>query len=122
KNNGLTLGNQMISSIVNAIYNRPGKDEEIANVIQSIKVAGKLGLPVVEYNWYAHRAMEGYFAETGRAGSGWTGFDYSRMKDLPPLPTEGAHTLDDMRTNITYFLKAVLPEAEKAGVRMALHP
>ena len=44
------------------------------------------------------------------------------MKDLPPLPEEGAHTLDEMWTNITYFLKAVVPEAEKAGVRLALHP
>src|SRR5262249_28684800 len=116
----------------NAIYNRPGKDEEIEKVIQSIRAAGKVGLPVVEYNWYAHRAMEGYFEETGRAGAGWTGFDYERQveengtkvafKDLPPRPEEGAHTLDEMWASITYFLKAVIPEAEKAGVRLALHP
>ena len=43
----------------------PGKDEDIDNVIRSIRAAGKAGLPVVEYNWYAHRAMEGYFEETG---------------------------------------------------------
>jgi mannonate dehydratase len=122
KNNGLTLANLMIAGFPNAIYNRPGKDADIENVIQSIRAAGKVGLPVVEYNWYAHRAMEGYFEETGRAGAGWTGFDYERMKDLPPLANEGAHTLDEMWTNITYFLKAVIPEAEKAGVRMALHP
>ena len=122
KNNGLTLANLMIAGFPNAIYNRPGKDADIEKVIQSIKAAGKVGLPVVEYNWYAHRAMEGYFEETGRAGAGWTGFDYERMKDLPPLANEGAHTLDEMWTNITYFLKAVIPEAEKAGVRLALHP
>ena len=122
KTNGLTLANLMISGFPNAIYNRPGKDADIENVIQSIRAAGKVGLPVVEYNWYAHRAMEGYFEETGRAGAGWTGFDYARMKDLPPLPEEGAHTLDEMWASITYFLKAVVPEAEKAGVRLALHP
>ncbi len=122
KANGLTLANLMIVGFPNAIYNRPGKDEDIEKVIQSIKAAGRVGLPVVEYNWYAHRAMEGYFEETGRAGAGWTGFDFQRMKDLPPLPEEGAHTLDEMWTNITYFLKAVVPEAEKAGVRLALHP
>ena len=122
KSNGLTLANLMIAGFPNAIYNRPGKDADIENVIQSIRAAGKVGLPVVEYNWYAHRAMEGYFEETGRAGAGWTGFDYARMKDLPPLPEEGAHTLDEMWANITYFLKAVVPEAEKAGVRLALHP
>jgi mannonate dehydratase len=122
KTHGLTLANLMISGFPNAIYNRPDRDADIDKVIQSIRAAGTVGLPVVEYNWYAHRAMEGYFEETGRAGAGWTGFDYERMKDLPPLPEEGAHTLDEMWANITYFLKAVVPEAEKAGVRLALHP
>ena len=122
KANGLTLANLMISGFPNAIYNRPGKDADIEKVIQSIRAAGSVGLPVVEYNWYAHRAMEGYFEETGRADAGWTGFDYERMKGLAPLDDEGAHTLDEMWTNITYFLKAVVPEAEKAGVRLALHP
>ena len=122
KANGLTLANLMIAGFPSAIYNRSGRDGDIEKVIQSIKAAGNAGLPVVEYNWYAHRAMEGYFEETGRANAGWTGFDYERMKALPPLEEEGAHTLDEMWTNITYFLKAVVPEAEKAGVRLALHP
>lgn len=122
KRNGLILANLMIAGFPNAIYNRPTRDGDIEKVIQSIRAAGKVGLPVVEYNWYAHRAMEGYFEETGRGGAGWTGFDYERMKNLPPLAEEGAHTLDEMWANITYFLKAVIPEAEKAGVRLALHP
>ncbi len=122
KSYGLTVGNIMISGFNNAIYARPGRDQDIEKVIQSVKAAGKAGLPVVEYNWYAHRAMEGYFEETGRAGAGWTGFDYERMKGLEPLANEGAHTAEEMWANITYFLKAVIPEAEKAGVRMALHP
>ena len=132
KTNGLTVGNIMISGFNDAIYARPGRDQDIDKVIQSIKAAGKVGLPVVEYNWYAHRAMEGYFEEPGRAGGGWTGFDYERpynvngkpvpFKDLPPLEQEGAHSLDEMWANITYFLKAVVPVAEQAGVRLALHP
>jgi mannonate dehydratase len=121
---GLAVGNIMISGFNNAIYARPGRDEDIDKVIQSVRAAGKAGLPVIEYNWYAHRAMEGYFEETDttRAGAGWTGFDYERMKGLPPLENEGAHTADEMWANIAYFLKAVIPEAEKAGVRLALHP
>jgi mannonate dehydratase len=61
-----------------------------------------------------------------------TGFDYERQvdsggttrrfSDLPPLPDEGAHTLEEMWANIAYFLKKVIPECEKAGVRLALHP
>jgi mannonate dehydratase len=141
---GVTVGNLMIGLSQDILYGRPGnkRDEDIEKIKQSIVAAGKVGLPVVEYNFYAHRAMEGYFEEinTARGNSGWTGFDYElvqtaaqqyqtrpeekgmKFKDLPPLPGIGAHTLDQMWANITYFLKAVIPTCEKAGVRLALHP
>jgi mannonate dehydratase len=113
----------------------------------------------VEYNFYAHRAIEGYYETVGRARSGYTGFDYElellvdengavvqpvyrdergqitpeslaafpnarkvKFKDLPPLANEGVHNLEEMWSNITYFLRAAVPAAEKAGVRLALHP
>jgi mannonate dehydratase len=122
KAGGLTLGNMMIAGFPKTLYGRPGRDEEIENVRQSIRVAGQAGLPVVEYNFYAHRLVEGYYAESGRGGAGLTSFDYDRVKDLPPLPEEGTHTLEEMWSNISYFLKAVIPVAEESGVRLALHP
>lgn len=122
KSGGLTLGNMMIAGFPSTIFGKPGRDEEIENIRKSVRAAGKVGLPVVEYNFYAHRAIEGYYEETGRAGAGLTAFDYDRVKGLPPLPEEGAHTLDEMWANITYFLKAVIPVAEESNVRLALHP
>jgi mannonate dehydratase len=122
KTGGLTLSNSMIGGFPKAIYGLPGRDEEIEKVIQSIRAAGRAGLPVIEYNFYAHRLVEGYYEETGRAGAGLTAFDYDRVKDLPPLPAEGVHTLDEMWANVTYFLKAVVPVAVESGVRLALHP
>ncbi len=119
---GLKLGNLMIGGFPNTLYGKPGRDEEIDKVRQSIEAAGKVGLPVVEYNFYAHRAIEGYYEETGRGGAGLTAFSEQRVRGLPPLPNEGAHTLDEMWNNIAYFLKAVIPVAERANVRMALHP
>jgi len=119
---GLSLSNLMIGGFNNAIYGRPGRDEDIDKVQQSIRAAGRVGLPVVEYNFYAHRAMEGYYAEPGRSGAGYTAFDYARMKDLAPLPNEGAHSLDEMWANVTYFLKAVVSVAVESNVRLALHP
>lgn len=122
KSGGLTLGNLMIAGFPNTLYGRPGRNEEIEKVQQSIRAAGAAGVPVVEYNFYAHRLVEGYYAETGRAGAGLTAFDYERVKNLPPLPNEGVHNLEEMWKNITYFLKAVIPVAEQSGVRLALHP
>jgi mannonate dehydratase len=122
KAGGVTLGNLMIGGFPNVLYGRLGRNEEIDKIRQSIQAAGQVGLPVIEYNFYAHRAMEGYFEESGRGGAGLTGVDYDRMKGLPPIKEEGSHTLDEMWANITYFLKAVIPVAEKANVRLALHP
>ena len=65
---GLTLGNLMISGFPNTLYGRPGRDEEIDKVKKSIRAAGVVGIPVVEYNFYAHRIVEGYYEETGRGG------------------------------------------------------
>lgn len=122
KTGGIALGNLMIAGFPKTLYGKPGRDEEIEKVQQSIRVAGRVGLPVIEYNFYAHRLVEGYYGETGRGGAGLTAFDYDRVKDLPPLPEEGAHTLEEMWSNITYFLRAVIPVAEESGVRLALHP
>jgi mannonate dehydratase len=122
KAGGLTLGNLMIGGFPNTLYGKPGRDEEIEKVKQSIVAAGKVGLPVIEYNFYAHRIVEGYYETKGRGGAGYTSFDYDRVKDLPPLPEEGAHDLEEMWKNISYFLKAVIPVAEQANVRLALHP
>lgn len=122
KAGGLTLGNLMIGGFPNTLYGKPGRDEEIEKVKQSIEAAGKVGLPVIEYNFYAHRAVEGYYETKGRGGAGYTSFDYDRIRDLAPLPEEGAHDLEEMWSNITYFLKAVIPVAERSNVRLALHP
>ena len=119
---GLELGNMMIGGFPNTLHGKPGRDDEIENFKASIRAAGKVGLPVIEYNFYAHRAIEGYYEEEGRAGAGLTAFDADRIKDLPPLPEEGTNTLEAMWSNIAYFLKAVIPVAEQSNVRLALHP
>jgi mannonate dehydratase len=122
KSGGLTLFNMMIDGFRNTLYGRPGRDEEIEKVCESIRAAGRAGLPIIEYNFYSHRLVEGYYEEVGRGGAGLTGFDYARVKELPPLPEEGAHTLEEMWSNVTYFLKVVVPVAAESGVRLALHP
>ena len=38
----------------------PGRDEEIGKIKQTIVNMGKLGIPVLEWNFYNHRAEDGY--------------------------------------------------------------
>jgi len=159
KDAGLVAYNAMVGIPNSIIYGKDTRAKDMEQVIASIQAAGKGGLAVVEYNFYAHRAVEGYYETVGRARAGYTGFDYDlellvdesggvvspiyrdengqitpetlaafpnakkvKFRDLPPMPNEGAHNLPEMWANITYFLKAAVPAAEKAGVRLALHP
>ncbi len=159
KASGLVAYNAMINVPASVLYGRETRGKDMEPFLASIEAAGKAGLPVMEYNFYAHRAIEGYYETVGRAQAGYTGFDYDlellvdengrvvqpiyrdengritqetlaafpnakkvKFRDLPPLTNEGPHKLDEMWANVTYFLKAVIPAAEKANVRMALHP
>lgn len=122
KAGGLTVCNLMISGFNDVIWGRPEAKTQIENVIQSIRAAGKAGLPVIEYNFYAHRLIEGYKEEIGRAGAGYTAYDYELSKSLPPREGVGTHTRAEQLKRAEHFLKAIVPEAEKARVRLALHP
>jgi mannonate dehydratase len=124
KTGGLTVGNMMIAGFNNCIYGRAGeaRDKEIEDFKSSVRAAGKVGLPVIEYNWYAHRAIEGYYLEEGRGGSGYTAFNLNKVESLPTVPEEGVHSDEELWKNITYFLQAVIPTCEQSNVRLALHP
>ena len=73
---GVQISNMMINLSSDIIYGKTGdkRDQDIEKIKQSIVAAGKVGLPVVEYNFYAHRAMEGYFLEIDTA-AGWFRLD-----------------------------------------------
>jgi mannonate dehydratase len=128
---GLKLGIVMVPwfkngamepEMLKVVHGLPGRDVMIDKLKASIVAAGKAGLPVVEYDFFPHRANEGYKEIPGRGGSGLLSFDYDRMKDLPPIPSEGAVSYDQVWANLTHFLKELVPVAEKAGVRLCVHP
>ena len=78
KTEGLTVINMMIGGFDNVIYGREGREEEIKKVQDSLKAAGVVGLPVVEYNFYAHRFIDGYYNTLARGGAGTLSMDYER--------------------------------------------
>lgn len=108
----------------NIVMGLPGRDEDLSVLRSRIESAGRAGIRVLTYSFTALRASEGYGARdgAGRGGATLRDFDYDRIRDLPPLETVGRHGLDDMWERLTYFLEALIPVAEAAGVRLAAHP
>jgi len=56
-----------------------------------------------------------------RGGALVTGYDHTLMRDAP-LTDAGIVSEDRMWDNLRYFLEAVVPVAEEAGVKLAMHP
>lgn len=99
-----------------------GKDEEIENFITLMKNMSRIGVDVICYNWMpVINWARTDFERKGRGGALVTAFDYEAVKSLP-LTEHGEVSAGRMWANLEYFLKAVVPEAEKYGIRLALHP
>lgn len=100
-----------------------GRDEEIEQVIEQIRALGVLGIPTLAYNWMALSSWgRTDLSLPARGGALVTGYTQSVAQAGPPLAADGQHTPEAMWAALEYFLRAVVPEAEQAGVRLALHP
>ncbi len=99
-----------------------GRDEEIANFITLMKSLSKAGVDTICYNWMP---VIGWYrtnnAKVGRGGALVTAFDYEDIKNAP-VTQYGQVTKETLWKNLEYFLKAVIPEAEKVGMKLACLP
>ncbi len=101
----------------------PGRDEQIAHVITQLEAMGNLGVRVLCYNWMAVSSWaRTSVAIPNRGGALVTGFSLAEASTLPDLVPAGSVTAEQLWDALEYFLAAVLPVAEKAGVRMGMHP
>jgi len=100
-----------------------GRDEEISNFITFMKNLKKYGdVDIICYNWMPVISWARTNMETpGRGGALMTAFDYEDMKGKP-MTQYGEISKEALWKNLEYFLKAVVPEAEKAGIYLSLHP
>ena len=108
-----------------------GRDEQIENFQTTIRNMAEAGIFLLGYNFLATYVWRTDMACSGRGGATVTAFDLARAgagnalagyKLTPGDVAAEPVSADQMWRNHQYFLDAVLPVAEKAGVRLALHP
>lgn len=100
----------------------PGRDEEIDTVCTLIENMGRLGIPVWCYEWMTDfNWMRTNTATPSRGGSMVTSFDYAMTMDMPQTEL-GPISEDELWENLAYFLRRIVPVAEKANVKLAMHP
>ncbi len=94
------------------------RDECIEKVIKIMEYMDKLDIRTICFNWMAHigwlRTSE---AIKERGDALVTGFNLADFKK-----TDEKITAKELWENFEYFIKAVIPYAEKYDVKLALHP
>jgi len=100
----------------------PEREAEIARAETLIRNLGAVGIPVVCWNWMAVFNWTRTSTTTpARGGALVTSYDHELMRNAPP--TEAGEVGDDrLWETLGAFMERVVPAAERAGVKLALHP
>jgi mannonate dehydratase len=97
----------------------PGRDDMIAKFQAFIRTLGQAGIHTTTFTWEPDRVWS---SEPGEDRS-----SRARRVDLNelyrrPLTHGREFTREELWENFSYFIQRVMPVAEEAGVRLALHP
>ena len=98
----------------------PKRDEQIDNMITTIRNMAQAGIPVFGYHWMPSSVWR-TTPKPVRGGAIATAFNYDEVKDLP-FTHEREYTEEELWENLEYWLKIIIPVAEEAGIRLGIHP
>ncbi len=97
----------------------PGRDEKIEEFKTFIRGLGQAGIHTTTFTWEPDQVWS--------SPSGETRASPARRVDLAemvrrPLTHDREYTREELWENFEYFIQRIIPAAEEAGVRLALHP
>jgi mannonate dehydratase len=123
------IGNLNVHNMEEVTLNLPGRDQKVEEYKTYLRNLGKAG---VYYTTYAHMG-NGIWStprESTRGGAPARGFNLAKADAgywdkkvfRGPLTHGRVYSEKEIWDNYTYFIKAVAPVAEEAGVRIGIHP
>jgi mannonate dehydratase len=98
-----------------------GRDADIEQYQAFLRSLGKLGIPVANYDFHPGNTYTTAMVER----RGYTAREFNLddfTKKVEKQRFEREYPAEEIWENYTYFVKAVLPVAEKADVKLGLHP
>jgi len=100
----------------------PGRDEDIEAYCQTIRNLGAASIPIMCYNWMAVFNWMRTSTTTRTRGDAFvTSYDHALMENAP-LTEHGEISEKLLWETFEYFLERIIPVAEEAAVKQALHP
>jgi mannonate dehydratase len=102
------------------MLNGPRRDEQVENIIQTVRNIARAGIPIFGYNWMPSHVWRTP-PKSIRAGALATAFDDSIAQKMP-LTHERVYSEEEMWANLEYWIKIITPIAEEEGIRLGIHP
>ena len=101
---------------------QPGRDQDIEKFQTFLRDLGRAGIFSSKIDFHPGNTYTSRMVESAR-GYQVREFNVDDFQNkVEKQRYERGYSADDIWANYTYFIKAVLPVAEKADVRLALHP
>jgi mannonate dehydratase len=123
------IGNDEVHNMEEVTLNLPGREQKIEAYKAYLRNLGKAG---ITYSTLAGmgNGIWSSARETARGGASTRAFDLSKdpadwwngKTFRGPLTHGRVYSEQEIWDNFTYFIKAVVPVAEEAGVRIGIHP
>ena len=108
------------------------REEALAHYRELLESMDRLGIRLLCYNFMVGKGWSRTGVREGRGGAKATYFSLEAMNHVEQVEQAELHAStcstwlklshDQVWANYEYFIKAVMPTAEKCGVRMGLHP
>ena len=106
------------------------REEALAHYRELLESMARMGIKLLCYNFMVGKGWSRTGVREGRGGAKATFFSlFTPLRDSEPSAGENSTcstrlklNAEQVWANYEYFIKAVMPTAEKCGVRMGLHP
>ena len=108
------------------------REEALAHYRELLESMGRLGIKLLCYNFMVGKGWSRTGVREGRGGAKATYFSLEAMNHVEQVEQAELHASacstwlrlshEQVWENYEYFIKSVMPTAEKCGVRMGLHP
>lgn len=109
------------------VLGKEGSDQQIEHFKRALEEMGKVGVEVVCYNFMPQVSSDAMVVRTtsesyARGNALTTAFRLSDVNRTTVPHSETTISSEQMWDNLENFLKQVVPAAEAAGVKLAMHP
>lgn len=103
-------------------YAGPQREADLERFLQVVRNMGALDVKVICYNWMAYFSwFRTSFTTRTRGGALTSSYEHRFTENAPESQVERI-SREQLWENLQWFLERAIPVAEKAGVKLAMHP